>query len=95
MNEIPELLFLKFEKQDVESDTITGDDVPDLVDQEDGIVLRHPPHKPQVDREDDSSSADYKRELHLPRLQAYGLATTHPPKLQSEVSPPTTKLGQA
>ena len=85
--------FLKFDKQDVEGDTTAN--VLDVVDQEDGIVLRHPPHKPQVDREDDSSSADYKRELHLPRLQAYGLATTHPPKLQSEVSPPTTKLGHS
>jgi len=42
VNEIQELLFLKFEKQDVESDTITGDDVPDLVDPEDGLVHQTP-----------------------------------------------------
>ena len=36
------------------------------------------------------SSNKTKRELHLPRLQVDGLATTHLPKLQSEVSPPTT-----
>ena len=69
MNEIPVLLFLKYEKQDVESDTITGDDVPDLVDQEDGIVLRHPPHKPRVDRKDDSSSADYEENLTHPNCK--------------------------
>ena len=63
--------------------------------------IKHPPHNPRVsvtpvqikkvDREDDSSSADGQRGLHLPRLQVYGLATTHSPILQSEVSLPTTK----
>ena len=82
------LNFLKFDKQDVEDDTAAN--VLDVVDQEDGIVPRHPLHKPQVDREDGSNSAGDQRELHLPRLQVDGLATTHLPKLQSEVSPPTT-----
>ena len=87
-------LFLKIVKQDVEVvEDDTAANVLDVVNQEDRIVPRHPLHKPQVDREDGSSSADDQRELHLPRLQVYGLATTHSPKLQSEVSPPTTKLG--
>ena len=86
-------LFLKIVKQDVEDvEDDTAANVLDVVDQEDRIVPRHPLHKPQVDREDGSSSADDQRELHLPRLQVYGLATTHSPILQSEVSPPTTKL---
>ena len=36
------MLFLKYKKQDVEGDTIIGDDVPDLVDPEDGIVPQTP-----------------------------------------------------